>query len=778
MKQIRLLAQYYVDLMMKLGLVRFSMLLALALVVLAIVVQMAVTMVLHGQVESIDVIRFIFFGLLITPWAVYFLSVVVEQLEESRQRLSRLVQKLEEMRERDLSLNVQLKDNIAQLNQEIAVREKAEAELQETFGQLKIEIKEREETQIQLEQQSSFLRSFLDASPDLVFYRNEDKEFSGCNRAMELLTGKSEKQLVHLKPADVYSPEAAAKVIETDEKVFRHNVSLTYEQWLDYPDGRKACFEIRKVPYYDRVGKRHGLMGFGRDITERKRYQDALERASRDKTTFISTISHELRTPLNGIVGLSRILLDTELTAEQEKYLKTIHVSAVTLGNIFNDIIDMDKMERRKVQLDNQPVDFTSFLADLENLSALQAQQKGLRFNLEPTLPLPHQVITDGTRLRQILWNLISNAVKFTQQGQVTVRVRYDEGDMLHFEVEDSGIGIPQDELDKIFAMYYQVKDSHGGKPATGTGIGLAVSRRLAKNMGGDITVTSEQGKGSTFTLTIHAPSVAEEVDDAFDEDDMPLPALNVLLVEDIELNVIVARSVLEKLGNSVDVAMTGKAALEMFKPGEYDLVLLDIQLPDMTGLDISRELTKRYPREDLPPLVALTANVLKDKQEYLNAGMDDVLSKPLSVPALTAMIKKFWDTQDDEESTVTTEENSKSEALLDIPMLEQYLELVGPKLITDGLAVFEKMMPGYVSVLESNLTAQDKKGIVEEGHKIKGAAGSVGLRHLQQLGQQIQSPDLPAWEDNVGEWIEEMKEEWRHDVEVLKAWVAKATKK
>lgn len=778
MKQIRLLAQYYVDLMMKLGLVRFSMLLALALVVLAIVVQMAVTMVLHGQVESIDVIRSIFFGLLITPWAVYFLSVVVEQLEESRQRLSRLVQKLEEMRERDLSLNVQLKDNIAQLNQEIAVREKAEAELQETFGQLKIEIKEREETQIQLEQQSSFLRSFLDASPDLVFYRNEDKEFSGCNRAMELLTGKSEKQLVHLKPADVYSPEAAAKVIETDEKVFRHNVSLTYEQWLDYPDGRKACFEIRKVPYYDRVGKRHGLMGFGRDITERKRYQDALERASRDKTTFISTISHELRTPLNGIVGLSRILLDTELTAEQEKYLKTIHVSAVTLGNIFNDIIDMDKMERRKVQLDNQPVDFTSFLADLENLSALQAQQKGLRFNLEPTLPLPHQVITDGTRLRQILWNLISNAVKFTQQGQVTVRVRYDEGDMLHFEVEDSGIGIPQDELDKIFAMYYQVKDSHGGKPATGTGIGLAVSRRLAKNMGGDITVTSEQGKGSTFTLTIHAPSVAEEVDDAFDEDDMPLPALNVLLVEDIELNVIVARSVLEKLGNSVDVAMTGKAALEMFKPGEYDLVLLDIQLPDMTGLDISRELTKRYPREDLPPLVALTANVLKDKQEYLNAGMDDVLSKPLSVPALTAMIKKFWDTQDDEESTVTTEENSKSEALLDIPMLEQYLELVGPKLITDGLAVFERMMPGYVSVLESNLTAQDKKGIVEEGHKIKGAAGSVGLRHLQQLGQQIQSPDLPAWEDNVGEWIEEMKEEWRHDVEVLKAWVAKANKK
>ncbi|WP_435928876.1 aerobic respiration two-component sensor histidine kinase ArcB [Dryocola sp. BD613] len=782
MKQIRLLAQYYVDLMVKLGLVRFSLLLASALVVLAIVVQMAVTMLLRGQVESIDVVRSIFFGLLITPWAVYFLSVVVEQLEESRQRLSKLVEKLEEMRERDLKLNVQLKDNIAQLNQEIADRVKAEDERQTMLEQLKVEMQEREETQILLEQQSSFLRSFLDASPDLVFYRNEDKEFSGCNRAMELLTGKSEKQLISLRPQEVYSPEAAQKVIETDEKVFRHNVSLTYEQWLDYPDGRKACFEIRKVPYYDRVGKRHGLMGFGRDITERKRYQDALERASRDKTTFISTISHELRTPLNGIVGLSRILLDTELNTEQTNYLKTIHVSAITLGNIFNDIIDMDKLERHKVQLDNQQVDFTSFLADLENLSGLQAQQKGLAFVMEPALPLPHKVVTDGTRLRQILWNLISNAVKFTPKGgQVTVRVRYENESSLRIEVQDSGIGIPQPEQDKIFAMYYQVKDSQGGKPATGTGIGLAVSRRLAKSMGGDITVSSKPGEGSLFTLTVQAPRVAEEVEDTLEDDDMPLPALHVLLVEDIELNVIVARSVLEKLGNSVDVAMTGKEALAKFTPGEYDLVLLDIQLPDMTGLDISRELNARFGKADLPPLVALTANVLKDKKEYLDAGMDDVLSKPLAVPALMAVIQKFWDNQQPEikkEPVMTQVDSAKQQALLDIPMLEQYMELVGPKLITDGLAMFEKMMPGYLAILESNMTARDWKSVAEEGHKIKGAAGSVGLRHLQQIAQQIQSLDLPAWSDNVGEWIEELKQEWQHDVDVLKAWVANAPKK
>lgn len=676
-------------------------------------------------------------------------------------------------------MNQQLKNNISQLNQEIADRIKAEEERLQVMEKLTEEMEQRELAQIELGQQSALLRSFLDASPDLVYYRNEDKEFSGCNRAMELLTGKSEKQLIGLTPYDVYGQEIAEKVIETDEKVFRHNVSLTYEQWLVYPDGRKACFELRKVPFYDRVGKRHGLMGFGRDITERKRYQDALENASRDKTTFISTISHELRTPLNGIVGLSRILLDTELNDEQLKYLKTIHVSAITLGNIFNDIIEMDKLERRKVQLDNQPVDFTGFLADLENLSGLLAQPKGLQFVLEPQLPLPQQIITDGTRLRQILWNLIGNAVKFTQQGQILVRVRREAQEKLVFEVEDSGMGIPQDEQDKIFAMYYQVKDQHGGRPATGTGIGLAVSKRLAQSMGGDISVHSVQGQGSCFTLTIKAPAVQEAVSEVQTEEELPLPALHILLVEDIELNVIVARSVLEKLGNSVEVAMNGHDALAMFDPDEFDLVLLDIQLPDMTGLDIARALRERYAGQALPPLVALTANVLKDKKEYLDAGMDDVLSKPLSVPALTRVIKHYWDHQPSHTSKKTEHKAMQiNESLLDTAMLEQYMDLVGPQLIHQSLEMFEQMMPGYLAVLESNMTARDQKGITEEGHKIKGAAGSVGLRHLQQLAQQIQTPTLPAWWDNVQDWVDELKQEWRNDVQVLRAWVENAEKK
>ncbi|TOL45348.1 aerobic respiration two-component sensor histidine kinase ArcB, partial [Vibrio parahaemolyticus] len=168
---------------------------------------------------------------------------------------------------------------------------------------------------------------------------------------------------------------------------------------------------------YSKDGRHLGLVGFGRDITERKRHEESLEKASRDKTTFISTISHELRTPLNGIVGLSRMLLDSPLTEEQRKHMQTINVSAITLGNIFNDIIDMDKFDRRKLELLPAPLNFEDFVAEIESISALMAEQKGLRFDLERLSDLPKAIEVDATRLRQVIWNLVSNAMKFTKEG-------------------------------------------------------------------------------------------------------------------------------------------------------------------------------------------------------------------------------------------------------------------------------------------------------------------------------------------------------------------------
>ncbi|MDE1252470.1 aerobic respiration two-component sensor histidine kinase ArcB [Vibrio aestuarianus] len=777
MKPMKNLAQYYVDLLVKLGILRFSILLALALVALAVVVQVGITLVLNGHVDDIDIVRSVFFGLLITPWAVYFLSVVVDQLEESRQRLSKLVSKLKDMRLRDQELNYKLQQNIVKLNQEIEERIKAEEAREEAMVDLENEVYQREKTQLELAERTALLRSFIDASPDLIYYRNANGVFSGCNRAMEELTGKRENQLVGLTPWDVYSKEVAQQIVETDERVFADNQALTYEQWLEYPDGRKNYFELRKVPFYSKDGRHLGLVGFGRDITERKRNQESLEKASRDKTTFISTISHELRTPLNGIVGLSRMLLDSTLTPEQRKHMQTINVSAITLGNIFNDIIDMDKFDRRKLELLPAPLNFEEFVAEIESISALMAEQKGLRFDLERLSDLPVAIEVDATRLRQVLWNLISNAMKFTKEGGVVMTVSADVEDQfahIVMEVEDTGIGIPEAELDKIFAMYYQVKSGKDNLHAVGTGIGLAVSRQLINLMDGDISVSSEEGFGSTFTVSIRVPLSQ----DAHFQPLISAPqrSLNIFMVEDIELNVTVARSLLESLGHTVSVVMTGEEALQMFVPEEYDLVFLDIQLPDMTGFDVAAYYRDKYFK--LPPLVALTANVLKNKTEYLQKGMDDAISKPLSVSAVQMIIAKFTDRElvadlpQPEDKTV--EDSSEvSTHLLDIDMLESYVDIVGPKPVLESIQMFEEMMPSYIEVLDSNMVAKDQAGIVSEAHKIKGAAGSIGLKHIQNVAQKAQSPDLPAWWENIGDWVDEIKNGYQHDIQVLKQWLA-----
>ncbi|KII77446.1 aerobic respiration two-component sensor histidine kinase ArcB [Vibrio renipiscarius] len=779
MKTIKNLAQYYVDLLVRLGILRFSILLALALVALAVVVQVGITLVLSGHVDDIDIVRSVFFGLIITPWAVYFLSVVVDQLEDSRQRLSKMVVKLKDMRSRDKELNNQLQNNITQLNQEIEERQKAEEAREEAMNDLENEVYQRERTQVELAERTALLRSFIDASPDLIYYRNADGVFSGCNRAMEELTGKKESQLVGLTPWEVYSQEDAEHIVETDEAVFNNNQAITYEQWLEYPDGHKNYFELRKVPFYNKDGRHLGLVGFGRDITERKRHQESLEKASRDKTTFISTISHELRTPLNGIVGLSRMLLDTPMTDEQRKHMQTINVSAVTLGSIFSDIIDMDKFDRRKLELYPAPLNFDEFIVEIESLSALMAEQKGLRFDLERLSDLPAAIHVDATRLRQVLWNLISNAMKFTKEGGVVLSVSADCDDQfaqLTLEVEDSGIGIPEKELAKIFAMYYQVKSGKDNLHAVGTGIGLAVSKQLIKKMEGDISVSSEEGFGSTFTVTIRVPLAgAEEI--KVPDVHSTQHQLNIFMVEDIELNITVARSLLESMGHRVTVAMTGQEAIDKFDPDLYDLVFLDIQLPDMTGFDVAAYYRDHY--DIVPPLVALTANVLKNKEEYYEKGMDEAISKPLSVAAVQdviALMAPDLDTPVPAPTSPIKKARSNDEdylQLLDLDMLESYISIVGTKPVIESVVMFEDMMPSYLELLDSNMTAKDQAGIVSEAHKIKGAAGSIGLKHIQKVAQKAQSPEHPTWWENIDDWVEEIKNEYLNDIQILKQWLS-----
>ncbi len=356
----------------------------------------------------------------------------------------------------------------------------------------------------------------------------------------------------------------------------------------------------------------------------------------------------------------------------------------------------------------------------------------------------------------------------------VSAEVAYGMADIT-FEVEDTGIGIPEDELDKIFAMYYQVKSGKDNLHAVGTGIGLAVSKQLIKMMGGDISVSSEEGFGSVFTVNIRVPVSDASVDEVKKRPKQQ-QSQRIFMVEDIELNVTVARSLLESLGHSVEIAMNGEEAIAAFDPNNFDLVLLDIQLPDMTGFDIASFYRKQY--SHIPPLVALTANVMKDKKDYIQKGMDDALSKPLSVKAIQQVIEKHCLGSKEAEPVKAVVESQApvsvdiTSTILDLEMLESYVDIVGSKPVLDSIQMFEDMMPGYIDILDSNMIAKDQDGIVSEAHKIKGAAGSIGLQHIQRVAQKAQSPQMPAWWKNIEDWVEEIKNEYQHDIEVLKTWL------
>ncbi|WP_334064590.1 aerobic respiration two-component sensor histidine kinase ArcB [Alteromonas genovensis] len=729
---------------------------------------------LGSQVQPDDFISAVILTMLSAPWVLYFFSELIKQLENSRTNLKEVVSQLESLREEDVFLNRELQSNIRQLNHEIEQRKIAQEEREGLFKDLEQEIKNKSEQESQARRLSTLLRSIIDASPDLIYYRNEEGQFAGCNRIAELMTGKTELELLGLTPEDVYEEELAQQIVASDNEVLETNASITEELWLKFADGRRRYFEMKRVPFFDKEGNRLGLLSFGRDMTERKQAENAAAKANTDKTRFIATISHELRTPLNGIVGLSRMLRDTELSEEQFSWVSTIYASAITLGNIFNDIIDLDKLGRDKLELSLKTISLKDFTEELSSIIRLLAGDKQLEFKTAIKEPLPRLVEIDGTRLRQILWNILFNAVKFTQKGHVSLSVSATKPEndkaFVTFIVEDTGVGIPESEINKIFAMYYQV-DHPDHQSATGTGIGLAICKQMVDLMSGEINVTSSVGNGTRFEIILpvqisNSPMKVAELE---------VTGLNILLVEDIELNVMVAKALLEKLGQRVDVAMTGQEALDKARETQYDLILLDIQLPDMTGFDVASTLIE----EDLvmqTPIVALTANVIKKREEYLENGMDDVIAKPIKKSRVIEVFNDLFHAPpaplEIEGQVERVQPNKTLSNILDMDLLEMLVDTIGDDMVRASVKVFQEKMPEYMEILQLSLTADEKSEVCSQAHKIKGAAGSVGLARVQRIANQIQQGDHPTWWENVHDWVEELQMAVQHDMKGLNSWL------
>jgi len=534
------------------------------------------------------------------------------------------------------------------------------------------EVTDRKKMELETVHQRVLFQSIFNAVPDAMAITNTDREITMCNPSFVNIFGYPLDELLGQKSSMMYQSE------EEFERQGRIRFNMSAEERLRpyvaryrRKNGEVFPGETIGASIKDKDGTIIGFLGVIRDITERILAEEALTRAyetleervrdrtvelekarveaeaaNRSKSEFLANMSHEIRTPMNGVMGMSELLKTTDLTEEQNEYVETIEISAESLLNIVNDILDLSKVEAGRLELRDYRFDLRSLIDTVMKINSLKALDKGIDLRQSIAKNVPDSLVGDPHRLRQVLINLVGNAIKFTHMGTVEIKVESgrQEGNtiIIAFHVIDTGIGIPDEEQGSIFDSFRQA-DGSISRRYGGTGLGLSITKKIAEAMDAELTLESKVGKGSIFCFSVPLRIAQEESPSHKDEDRMPAMAgaFDILLAEDNPINQLLVLRILEKHGHRVRTAGNGQEALDLLEGKGFDLILMDVQMPGMDGFEAVRRIREAEKEDGTHmPVIAMTAHAMKeDEDRCLEAGMDGYISKPFSSQELLSKI-------------------------------------------------------------------------------------------------------------------------------------------
>jgi PAS domain S-box-containing protein len=513
-------------------------------------------------------------------------------------------------------------------------------------------------TEAALHEEKHLFDLLMECLPEHIYFKDSDCRFTRVNQAMARLFGLTKPdELIGKSDFDFFTTEHAQQAYNDEQALMRKPRSLcSTEEKETWPDGRETWVLTTKLPLPDPRGRIVGTFGISRDITERKRVESELqaakeqaEAANRAKSEFLANMSHEIRTPMNGVIGMTGLLLDTELTPQQRECAETVRLSGEALLAVINDILDFSKIEAGKLQIESFPFDLRQVIEEVEEMLASRADDRQLDLVLEYPAAHPRHFLGDGSRIRQVLTNLVGNAVKFTDAGYVLTTVQCEAVDTerahLRISVHDTGPGIPHDKLNLLFRKFSQV-DASTTRRHTGTGLGLAISRQLVELMGGAMGVESRLGEGSTFWFTLPVPIDPHPIAKPIDTSE--LAGLRVLIVDDNAVNRRILQEQIASWGmrnSDFESGVDAIAALRHAKSegDPFRIVLLDYQMPGMDGLAVAAAVRADRDIGDTAIIMLTSAGSWKEMQHTKTSLLDACLTKPVRQSHLLNTLTLTW---------------------------------------------------------------------------------------------------------------------------------------